>query len=64
MPDPKPEPESRVPLGEPLDWSQDATLDALSEISESDIQSAMIWAETNADPEDRGLWMATPEEQE
>lgn len=62
MPD-QSQPEKRVPLGEPIKWT-DEDLDALSAVSEQDVLESQSWAAQHGSPEFQGLLNAEPDETE
>lgn len=49
MPEPR-----RVPLGKPLDWS-DQQVEEQSQVTPQDIEEARVWAQKNSRPGDGGL---------
>lgn len=55
--EPEPQPARKVPLGPPLDLS-DEELDRRAEITADDIERAQEWVRENADPEGLALWEA------
>ena len=58
----QPEPEKRVPLGEPLDLS-DEDLDRLAEVTPQDVLNAQQWVRDNATPADAAFWEAKPDDE-
>jgi hypothetical protein len=60
MSHPVPQP-PKVPLGQPLDWS-DEDLDKLAEVSPQDVAEAQGWVRQNSTSEDAALWEATEDE--